>query len=167
MTVLSVLIFAMAGCGREDVESVSPATIIHREDGISGPFDCLLECVQTTDSIVARVHIRNVSGAPARIVKHDLAPGGRLSSSLFDVSKGGESVVYRGLNVNFGAPTASDYVNLGDGEEVQFEVDLNRYYDMQDAGDYEVCYRVYTSDIVTNQLIQIESNTAVVTRGQK
>ena len=65
-------------------------------------------------------------------------PLGDVTESFFSVKRNGVEVAYTGRHVKRAAPSSADFMVLGAGESDSVVVDLARYYDMSEAGQYEV-----------------------------
>lgn len=90
-----------------------------------------------TESVLADVVVTNTSKAPVRLLSWYL-PGGELEEDLFRVDVEDQPVGFLGAHFKRQAPAAQDYIWLAPGESLVRTVDLSRYYDLTDTGEYRI-----------------------------
>ncbi|MCB1606074.1 MAG: hypothetical protein KDI71_03720 [Xanthomonadales bacterium] len=92
-----------------------------------------------TNPVRVEMFVRNRSRTAVSVLRWNL-PERRLTKRLFQVSRNGNAVSYNGVLGKRLPPTSSDYIAIGPGDELEFIVDLERDYDLSQAGEYEVKY---------------------------
>jgi len=70
-----------------------------------------------------------------------------VRNNIFDVSRAGTPLDYRGPMVKRGPPTADDYVTLAPGASVEGKVNVARDYDMRAPGTYRIAFRGVLKDV--------------------
>lgn len=70
-----------------------------------------------------------------------------VRNKIFDVSRDGDSLEYRGPMAKRGPPTADSYVALSPGTSVEGRVDIARFYDLQAPGTYRIAFRGPLMDV--------------------
>jgi peptidyl-Lys metalloendopeptidase len=88
--------------------------------------------------VTVTVTVTNTLRFPQRIAKAQLPDA--LDLALFRVTRDGQPVAYTGPLVKRGAPTDADYVRLGAGESLRYEVELTGVYDLSRNGQYAIEY---------------------------
>lgn len=85
------------------------------------------------------VTVTNTQRHPQRVLKSQL-PDDEPDMALFRITRDGTPVAYTGALIKRGAPGEADYVRLGAGESVSYEVELTSYYDLSRNGQYAIQY---------------------------
>jgi peptidyl-Lys metalloendopeptidase len=93
------------------------------------------------DDVLVDVTFVNTSSEPQQILKWNTPFAGQITQPLFEVTRDGQPVSYRGPIYKRVAPKAADYYLLKPGESYSVKVELSALYDMSVTGDYKVRYR--------------------------
>lgn len=91
--------------------------------------------------------LTNNSKHSLKVLKWYTAADG-LEDDIFTVTRDGEEVEYLGRHYKRPAPSAKDYLVLKSGESLTQTLDLSAYYDMSEAGSYQVTYKVDAMDLL-------------------
>jgi hypothetical protein len=94
------------------------------------------------DDILVTVVVINHALEPFPPLRWNLPADGRLTGSLFEVDRNGESQPYVGEMVKRRV-TADDYIFLQPGKEYKTTVDLEQGYDVKANGEYKIRYRAW------------------------
>ena len=92
-----------------------------------------------SDDVVVNVTITNTSSTPQHVLSW-YTPFGETQESLFDVTRDGVKVNYRGAHYKRHVPRPGNYITLEPGESRSAKVELSVLYDMSVTGDYQVRY---------------------------
>jgi peptidyl-Lys metalloendopeptidase len=101
---------------------------------ISAPTPVLSGDVDVTVTVT----VTNTQRYAQRVPKAQLPQG--LDLGQFRITRDGQPVAYTGPLVKRGAPTDADYVRLGAGETLRYEVELTGLYDLSRNGQYAIEY---------------------------
>ena len=91
--------------------------------------------------VFVTVSISNPTKHTVRILKW-FTPVDGMEEPLFSVSRDGKQVGYTGPIFKRPDATGKDYISLKAGESVSAVVNLADYYDLSEAGNFEVSYNV-------------------------
>lgn len=91
-----------------------------------------------SDDVVFNVTLTNTSSEPIQILKWSTPFAGQITQNMFEVTRDGQPVAYRGPIYKRVAPTAADYYLLKPGQTYTAKVELSSLYDMTVTGDYKV-----------------------------
>jgi peptidyl-Lys metalloendopeptidase len=94
-----------------------------------------------TQDVLVTVTISNPHRHTVRVLKWFTAADG-VEEPLFAVTRNGEPVAYSGAHYKRPPVTGQDYVSLRAGQSMSQTVNLAEYYDLSQAGQYEVFYAV-------------------------
>lgn len=111
------------------------------------------------EGVIANVTFTNNSKREVQLLRW-LTPIDGVKDDLFAVEVNGKSVEYIGADYKRPAPTAKDYLTLGGGETISFNVDLEGYYDLSQTGYYKVGYNVESANIFSYEpsLLSVEDS---------
>jgi len=98
----------------------------------------LAENAQTPSSI--EFHVTNQGDSAIRMLTWNTPLEPILSANVFTVTLNGEAMTYLGRKIKRGTPDDSHYIDLAAGETVTAQLDLETFYKMDIAGDYQVRY---------------------------
>jgi peptidyl-Lys metalloendopeptidase len=93
-----------------------------------------------SDDIVVTVTIRNTSSTTRYLLKWQ-TPFAGVQAPLFDVTRDGLPVSYRGIQAKRPPPAAADFIALAPGMARSSKVELSALYRMDITGAYSVRYR--------------------------
>ncbi len=114
----------------------------------------------TPDDIVVHVTLVNHGPGIFRLLRWNLPEDGRLTSDLFEVSRDGKQVRYRGKMVKRSV-TSESYLTLLPGKECDFRISLAQEYDVAPTGQYKAPYHAWNQtapDVSAYKLIEVRSN---------
>jgi len=126
----SVLVLALAVTGA--CVSSDPANHDLRVD-----LQMSAAAVSSTQAVFADVTVVNTGDRPVDLLSWYL-PITDLQEPLFAVARDGQPVAYIGPRYKRGQPDASDFITIAAGASVTWRVDLSRFYDFSQTGDYTV-----------------------------
>jgi peptidyl-Lys metalloendopeptidase len=115
------------------------------------------------DDVLVKVTVTNHGSSPELVLKWQTPFGGEVEEPLFDVTRDGAPVRYRGPHYKRPAPTRADYYLLKPGRSYSTRVELSSVYDMSVSGDYQVSYHVRGMDMFTpadKSIHELKSNAA-------
>jgi peptidyl-Lys metalloendopeptidase len=95
----------------------------------------------SAQDVFVTVNISNPTNHTVRILKW-FTPVQGVEEPLFAVMRDGEPVSYIGALYKRPAVTGQDYISLKSGESITSIVNLGDYYDLSEAGEYEIFYAV-------------------------
>jgi peptidyl-Lys metalloendopeptidase len=101
---------------------------------VQGDFD-------SGQDVLVTVNIANDTKHTVKILKW-FTPVEGVEESLFAVTRDGQPVAYTGPIYKRPAATGKDYIRLKAGESITSIVNLGEYYDLSEAGTYDVFYAV-------------------------
>lgn len=90
-----------------------------------------------TENPIATVTLKNVSLKSVKLLSWYL-PNTDLEEDLFRVDSNDEPVAFMGPHFKRQAPQAGDFVTLAPGQSLTRTVELSRFYDLGDTGEYKV-----------------------------
>src|SRR5579884_4066678 len=129
-----VLSVVTTACNRQEGEvrvyasNASPeCTIMAREDG---------------SDILVKVTVANHSQSPYRLLEWNLPKNGAMTGPLFEVTRDGSVVEYRGRVVKR-AVTDSSYIQVASGKSLTVEIGLAQAYDVRPPGKYAITYKAF------------------------
>ena len=122
------------------------ATPARAQDGVIATIGAEQTSFGAADAVVVQLTLTNTGTAPAGLLRW-LTPEDGITSEIFAVERDGELVPYTGIRVKRAAPADTDYVFLGAGESVTWDVDLTDAYDFAVTGTYAVTYDVASDDL--------------------
>lgn len=96
---------------------------------------------RSTENPMATLTVKNVSQKSVKMVGWYL-PNTDLEEDLFRVDVNGEPSSYLGAHFKRTAPQSGDFVVLAPGQSLSRTVDLSRFYDFGDTGDYTIRFEV-------------------------
>jgi peptidyl-Lys metalloendopeptidase len=91
--------------------------------------------------VLVTVTISNPTNHTLRVLRW-FTPTEDVEEPLFAVMLNGEPVAYTGAHYKRPAATGQDYISLKAGESITSTVDLAKFYDLSESGEYEVFYAV-------------------------
>ena len=91
--------------------------------------------------VLVSVTISNPTNHTVKVLKWFTAVDG-VEEPLFNVKLNGQQVAYTGRIYKRPAATDQDYISLKAGESITNTVDLGKYYDLSQSGQYDVVYAV-------------------------
>jgi peptidyl-Lys metalloendopeptidase len=100
-----------------------------------------------SDDVVVKVTFVNTSSQPQQILKWNTPFAGQMTQPLFEVTRDGHPVSYRGAIYKRVAPKAADYYVLQPGQSYSTKVELSALYDMSVTGDYQVRYHTASAHL--------------------
>jgi peptidyl-Lys metalloendopeptidase len=113
------------------------------------------------DDVVVRVTITNTTSEPKLMLKWHTPFGDEVEESLFDITRDGQPVPYRGVDAKRPAPQAADYYLLKPGQSYSGKVELSALYDMSVTGDYQVRFHVKSGHLMGQSMAGDVSSDAV------
>jgi peptidyl-Lys metalloendopeptidase len=102
------------------------------------------------DDVTVKVTFTNTSAEPQLVLKWATPFAGADTAPLFEVTRDGEPVTYRGAIYKRVAPTARDYFLLKPGHSYSARVELSALYDMRVTGDYTVRFHSGSAHLYGN-----------------
>jgi len=124
------------------------------------PVQCKLEIKQDNGVVFALLIFESEGTTPGSIPKRNLLfgdprYGGEITSSLFQVTRDGQEVSYRGLIVcDTGPSTKDDWYVLEPGQRYETALRISDYYDFSRPGEYEIYYLSYYQPWGRYELLQ-------------
>jgi hypothetical protein len=109
------------------------------------------------DDIDVRVTLVNRGSSPFALLKWNLPENGRLDGALFDVSRDGMRIEYRGIEVKRSVSDA-DYVRLKHGHEYTTSIWLAQGYDVSQRGKYKIQYHAWNPIPYGTKVLSFGSN---------
>jgi len=94
----------------------------------------------SNEDVVVKVTVTNTTSEPMLVLKWHTPFADEVEESLFDITRDGVPVPYRGLHAKRPAPTAADYFLLKPGASYHGKVELTALYDMSVTGDYQIAF---------------------------
>jgi peptidyl-Lys metalloendopeptidase len=131
-----VLAMMVASCG---VQAAS--------HGVSVSVTPEKNALGASDDVVVNVTFVNTSSQPQQILKWNTPFAGQMTQPLFEVTRDGHPVTYRGAIYKRVVPKAADYYVLQPGQSYSAKVELSALYDMNVTGDYQVRYRTASAHL--------------------
>ena len=122
------------------------ATPARAQDGVIATIGAEQTSFGAGDAVVVQLTLTNTGTTPAGLLRW-LTPEDGLTSEIFAVERDGVLVPYTGIRAKRVAPADIDYVFLGAGESVTWDVDLTDAYDFSVTGTYAVTYDVASDDL--------------------
>ena len=109
--------------------------------------------LMNTSDVTATVSFTNTDSKPAKMLSYLMKANnnGELEEHLFTVTRDGEKVPYEGMHVKRFAPSAKDYITIGAGKTISFDVELSGVYDLQQAGNYTFKYSAHNVNLFGEQ----------------
>ena len=89
------------------------------------------------EAVFADVTVVNLGDRPVDLLSWYL-PVTDLQESLFAVARDGQPVAYVGPRYKRALPDASDFITIAAGASATWRVELSRFYDFSQSGDYTV-----------------------------
>jgi hypothetical protein len=106
------------------------------------PPDANITASVSGDDIVVTVVVMNRAAEPFPLLRWNLPADGRLTGSLLEVDRNGESQPYVGEMVKRRV-TADDYIFLQPGKEYKTTDGLEQGYDVKANGEHKIRYRAW------------------------
>jgi len=105
--------------------------------------------------------IENVSGNPVTFLRWGTPLEGRPTAPMFQVTRDGEPVPYRGPMVKRGAPQDKDYTTIRPGRfsRIRCQLNQNGAYDFSRPGAYTVRFKRNLTIKGETKLRELTSNT--------
>jgi peptidyl-Lys metalloendopeptidase len=94
--------------------------------------------LKSNDDVVVKVTMTNTTGEAQLVLKWHTPFGDEIEEALFEVTRDGVPVPFRGPHYKRPAPTAADYYLLKPGASYSAKVELSSLYDMSVTGDYQL-----------------------------
>ncbi|WP_426755031.1 protease [Myxococcus sp. Y35] len=108
---------------------------------MSGPAQ-----VRAGEPVEVVFQLSNPTAGTVRVLDWHTPLEGVLNT-IFDVSRDGTSLDYRGPMAKRAPPTADSYRTLSPGMSVEGKVDVARFYDLQAPGTYHIAFRGPLMDV--------------------
>jgi peptidyl-Lys metalloendopeptidase len=124
-----VLVVAFAGC-------VDPDPTPRQDQDLRVELQ-MSPAIAGTEAVTAEVTIVNTGDQPVDLLSWYL-PASDLQEPVFAVARDGQPVAYIGPRYKRAQPDASDFVTVAPGARLSWQVDLSRFYDFSQTGDYTV-----------------------------
>jgi hypothetical protein len=148
------------GCGGS-VTAVTSA----QEENFSAPQVRVISNSEFVRSdIVVRVTMINRGPGAFRLLRWNLPADGDLTNSLFEITRNGKPLGYRGRMVKRRV-TAADYIRMEPDKPYSAEISLAQAYETGPRGRYKVRYSAYNQtaeDAKKMELIEINSSELVI-----
>jgi hypothetical protein len=113
------------------------------------------------DDIEVKVTLVNCGSSPFALLKWNLPADGRLDAGMFEVSRDGKKVDYRGMEIKR-AVSDADYVLLEPGRKYTTTIRLAQGYDIHPKGKYTIQYRTWNPVPDGSKVLSFESNVVEV-----
>ncbi|TFW29924.1 peptidase M35 [Massilia arenosa] len=126
----------------------SACTAAQAASGIAVSIAPMKSHLKASDDVVVKVTMTNTSGQPQLVLKWQTPFGEEIEEALFEVTRDGVRVPYRGAHYKRPAPTAGDYYLLKPGASYSAKVELSALYDMSVTGDYQVRYHARGMNLI-------------------
>ncbi len=117
-----------------------------RGDAVTATLSAAQASFAGSDRVVVQLTLANGGTAPAGLLRW-LTPEDGILAPIFVVERDGVRVAYTGRITKRATPTETDYVFLGAGDSVTWDVDLTDAYDFSATGTYAVLYDVASPDL--------------------
>ncbi|WIG99346.1 protease [Myxococcus sp. SDU36] len=147
VAVLSLGMLGGACAARQDVAPSAEAT--QETPAMTTTLTCTLSGpaqVRAGEPVELVFELSNPTAQALRVLGWHTPLEGVLNQ-IFDVSRGGGSLDYRGPMAKRAPPTADSYLTLSPGTSVEGKVDVARYYDLQAPGTYRIAFRGPLMDV--------------------
>jgi len=125
--------------------------------------ECAITAHEAGGDIQVNVTIANHSQAPYELLQWNLPKNGEMTSALFQVTRNGSAVEYKGRMVKR-AVTGDSYVQLPPGRSISVELGLRQAYDIQSPGEYGITYKAFNQRSGSSGLDTLVSNTVTVAK---
>jgi hypothetical protein len=148
------MISLQVGCARQqvDIRSLSANTTTPQPQ---------ISAAINADDIEVKVSLVNLGGSSFALLKWNLPEDGRLDGSLFDVSRDGTKIEYRGMEIKRSVSSA-DYFALEPGREYSSSIRLAQGYDVHSKGKYKIQYSAWNPVPDGSKVLHLESNVVEV-----
>ena len=103
--------------------------------------ECTIWAEQTHRDIIVHVRIANQTSKPFQILESDFPGDGRLMKDVFDVTRDGNKVGYRGPSPAGGAK----FVTIPSGHVYTADITLRQAYEIELSGNYEITYQTHNA----------------------
>jgi hypothetical protein len=116
------------------------------------PLDCTMSVpaqVRAGQPVEVSFKLTNPTSRPLHVLRW-LTPLEGLMGSLFQVTRDGAEVPYRGPMLKRGDPAASDYTTVAPGASVEAKVEASLAYDFSQPGRYRIAFRDELMDVATD-----------------
>ena len=138
-----VAILMMGFCA---ILSAAASPVQAQDAGVIATLAAARTSVASTEAVVVQLTLTNPGTAPVALLRW-LVPEDGLTAPLFAVELDGKLVPYTGIRAKRAAPIDADYVLLGAGQTVTWNVDLTDAYDFSQTGRYGITYDVASADL--------------------
>ena len=138
-----VAILMMGFCA---ILSAAASPVQAQDAGVIATLAVARTSVASTEAVVVQLTLTNPGTAPVALLRW-LVPEDGLTAPLFAVELDGKLVPYTGIRAKRAAPIDADYVLLGAGQTVTWNVDLTDAYDFSQTGQYSITYDVASADL--------------------
>jgi hypothetical protein len=112
---------------------------------------CTIAARTSGNDILVDVTIANHTSRPSQVLRWNLPKDGRMTTALFQVSRDGVPVEYRGIMIKR-AVRPEDYVPLPAGKALTVTVPLLQGYDVRPSGSYTIKYGTHNPRLGTTSL---------------
>jgi hypothetical protein len=145
-----LFISLVAACARRevDIKSLSANTTTPQAH---------ISVVPKADDMEVKVILVNRGSVPFALLKWNLPADGRLDGSLFEVSRDGMKIEYRGMEIKRSV-SGADYLPLEPGHEYSASIRLAQGYDVYSKGKYKIQYRTWNPVPDGSKVLHFESN---------
>jgi hypothetical protein len=113
------------------------------------------------DDIELKLSLVNRGSSPFALLKWNLPADGRLDGSVFELSRDGKNVEYRGIEIKR-AVTDACYIAMKPGREYTASIRLAQGYDVHPKGRYIIRYRTWNQVPDGTKVLSFESNVVEV-----
>ncbi len=138
-----VAILMMGFCA---ILSAAASPVQAQDAGVIATLAAARTSVASTEAVLVQLTLTNPGTAPVALLRW-LVPEDGLTAPLFAVELDGRLVPYTGIRAKRAAPIDADYVFLGAGQTVTWNVDLTDAYDFSQTGQYGITYDVASADL--------------------
>jgi hypothetical protein len=147
---LPLMVSFLVACARPEVgiRSLSANTITPQAQ---------ISAAVNGNDIEVTVILVNRGITPFALLKWNLPEDGRLDGSLFDVTRDGTRIEYRGIEIKRSV-SGTDYISLETGREYSSNILLAQGYDVQSKGKYKIQYRAWNPVPDGSKVLHFESN---------
>ena len=122
---------------------------------------CTIAAHSSGDDILVEVTIANHTSRPSQVLRWNLPSDGRMTTALFQVTRNGVPVEYRGIMVKR-AVRPEDYILLPAGKALTATVPLLQAYDVRPNGSYTIKYSTYNPRLGTSTLDNYASDPVAI-----
>jgi hypothetical protein len=150
-----IVVLLATGWSRQE-----PTTPVYPSAGVP---ECSISARPAGADIVVTVTMWNHSQSAYRLLEWNLPQDGKMTSPLFEVTRDGTVLEYRGPMVKR-AVTAESYLSIPPGRSLSTEIALRNDYDVQGGGKYAITYQSFNQRIDLSGIDTLKSNAVAIVK---